>query len=139
MGPRGPGVGRNAGAPWGSKIFEFHVFFARFWQNLMLPPPCQLSTPPFGQILDLLLLLEYKPSSSVSIMPCMMHVQHQHYPLWKQWMRNKYGYLIISILQLLHLCRFLDSNRTYCCLILFTLVTRINALPTPQHPPPGPE
>ena len=70
-------------------------------------------------------------------MPCMMHVQHQHYPLWKQWMRNKYGYLIISILQLLHLCRFLDSNRTYCCLILFTLVTRINALP-PNPPPPAP-
>ena len=37
--------------PPGSKFFQFHAIFGKFWQNRMLAPPGQLA-PYLGEILD---------------------------------------------------------------------------------------
>ena len=42
------GDARDASPP-GSKFFQFHAVFGKFWQNHMLAPP-------LGEILDLLLI-----------------------------------------------------------------------------------
>ena len=35
--------------PWGSKFFQFHAVFRKFWRNHMLaPPPGELAPPPRG-------------------------------------------------------------------------------------------
>ena len=36
--------------PWGSKFFQFHAVFGKFWRNRMLapPPPGELAPPPRG-------------------------------------------------------------------------------------------
>ena len=35
-------------APWGSKFFQFHAVFGKFWHNHMLapPPPREFALPP---------------------------------------------------------------------------------------------
>ena len=35
-------------SPWGSKFFQFHAVFGKFWQNRMLAPPGELAPPPRG-------------------------------------------------------------------------------------------
>ena len=32
----------------GSKFFQFHAVFGKFWQNRMLAPPGELAPPPRG-------------------------------------------------------------------------------------------
>ena len=40
-------------SPWGSKFFQFHAVFWKFWQNRMLAPPWMSWLPPnLGEILD---------------------------------------------------------------------------------------
>ena len=34
--------------PPGSKFFQFHAVFGKFWENRMLPPPGRLAPPPRG-------------------------------------------------------------------------------------------
>ena len=41
--------GREGRAPpLGSKFFQFHAVFGKFWQNRMLAPPGELAPPPRG-------------------------------------------------------------------------------------------
>ena len=43
----------DARPPWGSKFFQFHAVFGKFWQNRMLaPPPPGSWRPLLGEILD---------------------------------------------------------------------------------------
>ena len=37
---------------WGSKFFQFHAVFGKFWQNRMLAPPLGSWCPLLGEILD---------------------------------------------------------------------------------------
>ena len=39
-------------APWGSKFFQFHAGFGKFWQNRMLGPAPGGLEPPPREILD---------------------------------------------------------------------------------------
>ena len=51
-GSGGSGGGRGEGHPPGSKFFQFHAVFRKFWQNRMLAPlPGELAPPP-REILD---------------------------------------------------------------------------------------
>ena len=36
----------------GSKFFQFHAVFGKFWQNRMLAPPWGVGAPLLGEILD---------------------------------------------------------------------------------------
>ena len=38
----------DARPPRGSKFFQFHAVFGKFWQNRMLAPPGELAPPPRG-------------------------------------------------------------------------------------------
>ena len=40
--------GRVSLAPPGSKFFQFHAVFGKFWQNRMLSPPGGLAPSPWG-------------------------------------------------------------------------------------------
>ena len=42
----------DARPPWGSKFFQFHAVFGKFWQNHMLAPPLVSWRPLLGEILD---------------------------------------------------------------------------------------
>ena len=42
----------DAHPPWGSKFFQFHAVFGKFWQNRMLAPPLGSWCPLLGEILD---------------------------------------------------------------------------------------
>ena len=42
------GSARDAPSPPGSKFFQLHAVFGKFWQNRMLAPPGELAPPPRG-------------------------------------------------------------------------------------------
>ena len=43
---------RGRAPPRGSKFFQFHAVFGKFWQNRMLAPPLGSWRPLHGEILD---------------------------------------------------------------------------------------
>ena len=51
--------------PPGSKFFQFHAVFGKFWQNRMLAPPLESWRPILGEILDPPLICFNFPRTSV--------------------------------------------------------------------------